>query len=114
MSRAYHLAQVNVALAREPLDAPLLAEFMAALAPVNARADQAPGFAWRMQDETGDATSVRGFGGSERLIINMMASPDQARRLALALPEAAERDPHGRPPFASRARSSPRCGTKTT
>ncbi len=71
MSRAYHLAQVNVALAREPLDAPLLADFMAALAPVNARADQAPGFVWRMQDETDDATSVRGFGGSERLIINM-------------------------------------------
>lgn len=38
-----HLAQVNIALAREPLDAPLLAEFMAALAPVNARADAAPG-----------------------------------------------------------------------
>ncbi len=28
-----------------------------------------------------------------------MASPDQARRLALALPEVAERDHHGRPSF---------------
>ncbi len=28
-----------------------------------------------------------------------MTSPDQARRIALALPEAAERDHHGRPSF---------------
>ena len=67
-----HLAQVNLALAKAPLDAPLLADFMAALAPVNARADAAPGFVWRMQsDGAGDATAVRGFGGSPRLIINL-------------------------------------------
>lgn len=71
MSSRVELAQVNIALAREPLDAPLLSDFMAQLAPVNARADAAPGFVWRMQSEDGDATSVRGFGGSERLIINM-------------------------------------------
>ena len=70
MRTAHHLAQVNLALAREPLDAPLLADFMAALAPVNARADRAPGFVWRLQSG-GDATGIRGFGGSERLIINM-------------------------------------------
>lgn len=56
------LAQVNIALAREPLDAPLLADFFAALAPINARADAARGFVWRMQTEEGDATAVRGFG----------------------------------------------------
>lgn len=66
-----HLAQVNIALAREPLDTPLLAEFMAQLAPVNAGADVAPGFVWRMQTEDGDATGVRGFGDDERLIINL-------------------------------------------
>jgi Domain of unknown function (DUF3291) len=66
-----HLAQVNIARAREPLDAPLLADFMSQLAPVNARADRAPGFVWRMQTEDGDATAVRGFGGDERLIINL-------------------------------------------
>ncbi len=66
-----HLAQVNIALTREPLDAPLLADFMAALAPVNARADTAPGFVWRMKTEHGDATGVRGFGDDPRLIINL-------------------------------------------
>jgi hypothetical protein len=68
---AFELAQVNIALAREPLDSALLADFVAALDPVNARADQAPGFIWRMQNADGDATAIRGFGGDPKLIINM-------------------------------------------
>jgi hypothetical protein len=54
-----HIAQVNVSRALEPLDSPLLRDFMAALAPVNALADAAPGFVWRLQTEDGDATAVR-------------------------------------------------------
>lgn len=69
MQAPLELAQVNIALAREPLDAPLLVDFMAALEPVNARAERAPGFVWRMQTEEGDATGVRGFGDDPRLII---------------------------------------------
>lgn len=65
-----HLAQVNIALPREPLDSPALAEFVANLEPVNALADAAPGFVWRLQDESGDATSIQAF-DDERLIINM-------------------------------------------
>ena len=64
------VAQVNVALPREPLDSPALAGFVANLEPVNALADGAPGFIWRLEDETGDATSIRAF-DDERLIINM-------------------------------------------
>jgi hypothetical protein len=71
MMRHHDLAEVNIALAREPLDAPLLADFIAALDPVNARADSAPGFVWRMQTEDGDAMAVRGFGGHPQLIINL-------------------------------------------
>jgi hypothetical protein len=67
---ATHLAQVNIALPREPLDSPALAEFVANLEPVNALADSAPGFVWRLEDESGDATSIRAF-DDERLIINM-------------------------------------------
>jgi hypothetical protein len=55
------LAQVNVARLREPLDSPLLADFVAALEPVNATADAAPGFIWRLQGDDGNATSVRAF-----------------------------------------------------
>jgi hypothetical protein len=67
---SWHLAQVNIALPVEPLDSPRLAEFVAALDPVNALADGAPGFVWRLQTEDGDATAVRGF-EDDRLIVNM-------------------------------------------
>jgi hypothetical protein len=66
----HHLAQVNIALPREPLDSELLAGFMAALDPVNALADAAEGFVWRLQTEDGDATAIRAF-GDDRLIVNM-------------------------------------------
>jgi hypothetical protein len=68
--RAFQVAQFNVALPREPLDAPLLADFVTALAPVNAAADASPGFVWRLATETGDATSVRAV-DNQRLIVNM-------------------------------------------
>jgi hypothetical protein len=70
MSGGWQIAQVNIALPREPLDTPALAEFVAELEPVNALADSAPGFVWRLQDESGDATSIQAF-DDERLIINM-------------------------------------------
>jgi hypothetical protein len=71
VSGGHQLAQVNIAFAREPLDAPLLADFVAALGPVNGRADEAAGFVWRMQTDDGDATGVRGFGGDPRLVMNL-------------------------------------------
>ena len=66
----WELAQVNIARPIEPLDSPLLVEFMAALAPINALADSAPGFVWRLQTDGGDATSIPVFGSTE-LIVNM-------------------------------------------
>ena len=70
MTADWQIAQLNVAIPRRPLDSPALSEFVAALAPVNALADAAPGFVWRLADESGDATSIRAF-GDERLIVNM-------------------------------------------
>ena len=52
----YQLAQVNIARLLAPLDDPLLADFVANLEPVNALADRADGFVWRLQD-AGDATA---------------------------------------------------------
>ena len=54
----HHLAQVNIALPVAPLDCPALADFVAALDEVNALADAAPGFVWRLQTEDGNATAV--------------------------------------------------------
>jgi hypothetical protein len=66
----WHLAQVNIALPLAPIESDQLAEFVAALDPINALADQASGFVWRLQTEAGDATAVKGF-GDERLIVNL-------------------------------------------
>lgn len=64
------IAQVNIALPMVPLSEPELDWFTDALESVNAVADAAPGFRWRMQTEDGDAVAVRGF-GDDRLIVNM-------------------------------------------
>jgi hypothetical protein len=66
----YHLAQLNIARALAPLTSPQLADFVAALDPVNALADRAPGFVWRLQTEDGDATGIQAF-GDELIIVNL-------------------------------------------
>jgi hypothetical protein len=67
---AHHLAQLNVALPREPLDTPAMAGFVARLEEVNALADTAPGFVWRLVDDGGsDATALRPYGPD--LMVNM-------------------------------------------
>ena len=68
--RTWHVAQVNVATLAEPLDSPRLADFVAWLGPVNALADAAPGFVWRLQTEDGDATAIRAF-EDDRIIVNL-------------------------------------------
>jgi hypothetical protein len=55
---------------RAALESPELAAFVAALDPVNALADQAPGFVWRLQTEAGDASALRIF-GDDSLLVNM-------------------------------------------
>src|SRR6266699_486111 len=52
----YHLAQINIGRLIAPIDDPKIAEFVAELEPINALADQAPGFVWRLQSESGNAT----------------------------------------------------------
>ena len=66
----YHLAQINIARILAPFDDPLMAEFVAQLAPINALADSSPGFVWRLQTESGDATSIRIY-EDEMVAVNM-------------------------------------------
>ncbi|MFG2788462.1 DUF3291 domain-containing protein [Streptomyces sp. NPDC048419] len=66
----HELAQVNIARLKAPLDSPQLKDFVDSLDPVNADADTADGFVWRLEGEGGDATDVAVF-GDEWLIINM-------------------------------------------
>ena len=67
---AYELAQVNIARLKAPLDSPQLKDFVNALDPVNAAADAAEGFVWRLQDDSGNATDVPFF-GDDWLIVNL-------------------------------------------
>jgi heme-degrading monooxygenase HmoA len=66
----FHLAQVNIGLPIEPVESELLRGFVEMLEPINALADAAPGFVWRLQTEDGDATAIRAF-EDDRLIMNM-------------------------------------------
>ena len=57
----FHLAELNLARLRAPIDDPAIADFVAGLDPVNALADGAPGFVWRLQTESGNATDIHEF-----------------------------------------------------
>ena len=66
----HHLAQINIVRMRAPLDDPLMAGFVARLDEINALAEDAPGFVWRLKDESNNATNIQVFDDS-RLIVNM-------------------------------------------
>ena len=66
----FQVTQVNIARAKAPVDSPLLAGFVAKLDEVNALADAAPGFVWRLQTEDGNATAIRAF-DDDLIIVNM-------------------------------------------
>jgi hypothetical protein len=68
-STTYHLAHVNLAIAREPLDHPTMAEFGEQLEPVNQLARASRGFVWAPEgDEAGNPAAVF---GSERAPSNL-------------------------------------------
>jgi heme-degrading monooxygenase HmoA len=71
MPSTFHLAQVNVARLVAPLDSPQLAGFVSRLDEVNALADGAPGFVWRLKDDvTNNATAVPVY-DDDKIIVNM-------------------------------------------
>jgi len=75
MSR-FELAQLNIAKMKAPLDSPLLADFVANLDRINAVADSAAGFVWRLQTTEGHATSLRPLG--DDTLVNMSVWQDIA------------------------------------
>jgi quinol monooxygenase YgiN len=66
----YHLAQINIGRLIAPIDDPRIAKFVAQLAPINAIADQAPGFVWRLQSESGNATDIP-YNDDPTMMLNM-------------------------------------------
>lgn len=65
-----HIAQVNIARMKAPLDSPVMAGFVNRLEEINALADGSPGFVWRLQTPEGNATYLRPY-DDERIIFNM-------------------------------------------
>jgi len=66
----YHLAQVNIARMKAPLDSPTMAGFVARLDEINALADHHAGFVWRLQSPAGDAAYLRPY-DDDRILFNL-------------------------------------------
>jgi len=66
----HHLAQINIGRLIAPVEDPKIAEFVAQLDPVNALADTAPGFVWRLQSSSGNATDIV-YNDHPFVIVNM-------------------------------------------
>ena len=66
----WHIAQLNVGTLLYPLEDPRIAEFVAGLEEVNALADASPGFVWRLQSASGNATDIK-TSDDPNFIVNM-------------------------------------------
>jgi hypothetical protein len=66
----YELAQLNIGVIKGPMDSPVMAEFAANLERINAMAEDAAGFVWRLQTDDGDATGIRPF-DNDNTLVNM-------------------------------------------
>jgi hypothetical protein len=67
----YHIAEVNIARMRgSSTEDPVMQGFMSRLDEINALADAAPGFVWRLKTDEGNATYLRPY-DDERILVNM-------------------------------------------
>jgi hypothetical protein len=66
----HHLAQINIGRLEAPIDDPQIEEFVAQLDAINAQADAAPGFVWRLQSASGNATDIP-FNDDPSVMVNM-------------------------------------------
>ena len=66
-----HLAQINMGRLIAPLDDPGIAGFVSQLDPVNALADRSPGFVWRLQSSSGNATDIAYDANDPGMMVNM-------------------------------------------
>src|SRR5215467_1864618 len=65
-----HLAQFNIGRMQGAIEDPVMRGFVARLDGINALADGAPGFVWRLQTDAGNATYLRPY-DDDRILVNM-------------------------------------------
>jgi hypothetical protein len=92
----WHLAQINIGRLVAPVDDPRIAGFISKLDAINALAEQTPGFVWRLQSGSGNATDIV-YNDDPFYILNMSVwesveelrdyvySPSTSRLCAIAL-----------------------------
>ena len=78
MSGGFHLAQINIGRFAASLDSPQLKDFVDNLDRINALAEAAPGFVWRLKGEGNNATDIRPFDDDAMMAINMSVWTDLA------------------------------------
>ncbi len=66
----YQIAQMNVGTARYAMEDPRMAGFTSRLDAINELADSSPGFVWRLQSDSGNATDIQ-TGDDPLFIVNM-------------------------------------------
>lgn len=71
----YQLAEINIATFRVPMSDPVNAGFIAQLDRVNAFAECAPGFVWRLVGEANNALDIRAF-DDPNIAVNMSVWKD--------------------------------------
>ena len=64
----FHLAQLNIAIMKYPLDDPRMEGFVSQLDSINALAEESDGFVWRLKDDTGNATEISAFDNPNYLV----------------------------------------------
>jgi hypothetical protein len=64
----HHVAQINIARARFPLDDPRMADFTDNLARINGLGAETPGFVWQLINEDGNSTSFSVFGDAANIV----------------------------------------------
>jgi GNAT superfamily N-acetyltransferase len=74
------VAQINIGTMVAPTDDPAVAEFMDNLDRINEIADEAPGFVWRLQTDSGNATEIQIFPDPLELVnMSVWASVDDLK-----------------------------------
>jgi heme-degrading monooxygenase HmoA len=76
MTSAFHLAEINLAHLKEPMDSALLKGFVDRLDEINALAEASPGFVWRYLVDSRDTEGQEA--GDPEVIVNMSVWQDMA------------------------------------
>lgn len=65
---SFHLAEINIARGKAPLDAPVMRDFVELLDAMNALADASPGFIWRLKEDKDDSSGAKVFNDPQMLV----------------------------------------------